>query len=86
MKSTVRTLSQNGQIAIPRRFLEALGLTLPTKVQVIQEGNEVIIRKGHLSRMSDEAFTIFLDRIRHRNRHVSQNQVAESIHQVRKSR
>lgn len=44
MVKAIRTVSRNGQIAIPKRFLEALGLTPPVKVQIIQERSTVSIR------------------------------------------
>lgn len=80
----VRTVSRNGQVAIPKRFLEALGLAPPVKVQVIQTNDAVVIRRGPMSRMSDEAFHALLARIRQRNARVTQRQVAEAIRQVRR--
>lgn len=79
----VRTVSRNGQVAIPKRFLEALGLTPPAKVEVIQERDAVVIRRGRTTRMSDDAFLVFLDRIRRRNTRVTQAQVAETIRHAR---
>lgn len=81
----VRTVSRNGQVAIPKRFLEALGLTPPAKVEVIQERDTVVIRRGRTTRMSDEAFLVFLERIRRRNGRVTQAQVAETIRHVRRT-
>lgn len=85
MQTQMRTVSRNGQVAIPKRFLEALGVTPPAKVRVIQERESIVIRKGPVSRMSDEAFLEFLDRIRHRNADVTQQQVTKAIRQVRRS-
>jgi len=86
MKAEIRTVSQNGQVAIPKRFLEALGVTPPAKVRLIQERDAVVIRKSPMVRMSDEGFSAFLDRIRRRNTHVTQKQVTESIRQARQAR
>lgn len=80
----IRTVSRNGQVVIPKRFLEALGLAPPVKVQVIQTKDAVVIRRGSMSRMSDEAFQALLTRIRQRNAHVTQRQVANAIQQVRR--
>ena len=80
----LRTVSRNGQIAIPKRFLEALGLGPLTKVQVIQKEESIVIRKGPMTRMSDEAFLELLNRIRKRNSRLSRRQVAEAIRQVRR--
>ena len=80
----IRTVSRNGQVAIPKRFLEALGVTRPGKVQVIQERQRIVIRPSPMARMSDEAFLEFLSQVRRRNTHVNQEQVAESIRQVRR--
>lgn len=86
MKVEIRTVSQNGQVAIPREFLNALGVTPPAKVRLVQEGHAVIIKKSPLTRMSDEEFSTFLDRVRRRNAGVTQRQTAESIRQVRRAR
>ncbi len=86
MKSNiqVRTISRNGQVAIPKRFLEALGLTPPAKVQLIQERDTVVIRRGSMTRMSDEALQELLARVRRRNAGVTSRQVTEAIRQVRR--
>lgn len=86
MKAEIRTISRNGQVAIPRRFLEALGVRPPVKVRLIQERDAVIIRKSPTTRMSDEEFSRFLDAIRRRNARVTHRQVAESIRQARPAR
>lgn len=79
----LRTVSKNGQVAIPRRFLEALGVPPLAKVRVIREKDAIVIRKSPMTRMSDEEFERFLNRIRQRNKRVTAAQVAESIRQVR---
>jgi len=83
MKTQTRTVSQNGQVAIPRRFLEALGIIPPEKVRVVQEQDAIVIRKSPTTRLSDEAFQALLERIRRRNARVTTRQVEESIRQVR---
>ena len=80
----IRTLSKNGQIAIPKRFLRALGLMPPTKVQIAQERGAIIIQRSPMAKMSDEAFLKLLDRVRRRNAKVTHRQVAEVIRQVRR--
>ena len=80
----LRTISRNGQVAIPKRFLEALGVAPLSKVQVVQEREAIVIRKSPMTRMSDEAFQEFLGQIRRRNTRITQHQVAESIRQVRR--
>lgn len=86
MKTEIRTLSQNGQVAIPKRFLEALGVTPPAKVRLIQEKDTVVIRRSSMTRMSDEEFSAFLNKVRTRNARVTEKQVAESIRQAREAR
>lgn len=83
MNVKIRTVSKNGQVAIPKRFLEALGLTPPTKVRIFQERDSVVIRKSSTTKMSDEAFQALLDRVRHRNAKVTRRQVEETIREVR---
>lgn len=85
MAKAIRTVSRNGQIAIPKRFLEALGLTPPVKVQVSQERDAVVIRRGVTTRLSDEAFLEFLARIRRRNARVTPKQVETTIRHVRRA-
>ena len=85
MVKAIRTVSRNGQIAIPKRFLEALGLTPPVKVQVCQERDAVVIRRGATTRLSDEAFLEFLARVRRRNAKVTPRQVEETIRYVRRA-
>ncbi len=85
MKIQVRTVSRNGQLAIPKRFLEALGLTPPVKVQVIQDRDTVVIRRGPLAPMSDAALLELLKRVRRRNVHVTQRQVTETIRDARRA-
>lgn len=86
MQIEIRTVSQNGQVALPRRFLEALGLTPPVKVRVIQERDQVVIRRSPASRMSDEDFSAFLEVVQKRNSRITQRQVAKSIRQARQNR
>ena len=86
MQMEIRTVSQNGQVALPRRFLEALGLTPPVKVRVIQEADQVVIRRSPATRMSDEDFSAFLEGIRKRNSRITRKQVAASIRQARQNR
>lgn len=86
MKVELRTVSRNGQVAIPRKFLERLGVTPPAKVRLIQERDAVVIRRSAATRMSDEEFSAFLDRIRGRNARLTQKQVTESIRQARRAR
>jgi bifunctional DNA-binding transcriptional regulator/antitoxin component of YhaV-PrlF toxin-antitoxin module len=86
MKTEIRTVSQNGQVAIPKYFLKALGLTPPVKVRLTQEREAVVIRKSPMTRMSDEAFSAFLDRLRLRTTRVTPRQVAASIRHARRLR
>ena len=79
-----RTISRNGQVAIPKRFLEALGVPPLAKVQVIQEKEAIVIRKSPMTRMSDKEFMVFLKRIGSRNAHITQKQVAAEIRKVRR--
>ncbi len=83
MQAQTRTVSKNGQVAIPKKFLEAMGVTPPAKVQVVQEREAIVIRRSPMTQMSDEAFQTFLNRIRHRNVRVTQGQVQQVIRQVR---
>ncbi len=85
MVKAIRTVSRNGQIAIPKRFLAALGLMPPVKVQVIQARDAVVIRRGVTTRLSDEAFLEFLARIRRRNAKVTPRQIEETIRHVRRA-
>ena len=80
----LRTVSRNGQVALPKRFLEALGVLPLAKVQVIQEKEAIVIRKSSMTRMSDKEFMVFLKRIWSRNAHITQKQVAAEIRKVRR--
>ena len=84
LQTELRTVSRNGQVALPKRFLEALGVPPLAKVRVIKQKDAIVIRKSPMTRMSDEEFLALLDKIRKQNRHVTQKQVAESIRQVRR--
>ena len=84
LQTELRTLSRNGQVALPKRFLEALGVSPLAKVRVIKEKDAIVIRKSTMTRMSDEEFLALLEKIRKQNKHVTQKQVAESIRQVRR--
>ena len=81
----LRTVSRNGQIAIPRRFLEALGVAPLAKVQVVQERKAIVIRPSPMTRMSDKAFQAFLSGVRSRNHRVTSKQVDETIRRVRRT-
>lgn len=83
MPTEQRTVSRNGQVAIPRRFLEALGIHPPAKVELLQEKGAVIIRRSSFTRLPDEEFLRLLKKIRHRNTQVSHEQVEASIRQAR---
>lgn len=84
LETELRTVSRNGQVALPKRFLAALGVPPLAKVRVIKEKDAIVIRKSPMTRMSDEEFLALLEKIRKQNRHVTQKQVAESIRQVRR--
>ncbi len=84
LQAELRTVSRNGQVALPKRFLEALGVPPLAKVRVIKEKDAIVIRKSSMTRMSDEEFLDLLEKIRKQNKHVTQRQVAESIRQVRR--
>lgn len=84
LQTALRTVSRNGQVAIPKRFLEALGVAPHAKVQVVQEQRAIVIRPGPMNRMSDGEFLEFLNRIRGRNVRVTQQQVARAIQKVRR--
>lgn len=85
LQTELRTVSRNGQVALPKRFLEALGVSPLAKVRVIKEKDSIVIRKSTMTRMSDEDFERMLNEIRRRNKGVTARQVAESIRQVRRS-
>ena len=85
MDIQVRTVSRNGQVAIPRRFLAVLGAIPPVKVQVICTRDAVIIRSGPMTRLSNEAFQAFLTRVRRRNARVTHQQAEEVIRGVRRT-
>lgn len=85
LQTELRTVSRNGQVALPKRFLEALGVSPLAKVRVIKEKDSIVIRKSTMTKMSDEDFERMLNEIRRRNKGVTARQVAESIRQVRQS-
>lgn len=80
----LRTISRNGQVAIPKRFLEALGVAPLSKVQIIREKQGIVIRPSAMTRMSDRAFQEFLEAIRNRNRHTTSRQISKAIREVRR--
>ena len=75
----IRTLSKNGQIAIPKRILKSLGLVPPVKVRVSQTHGAVVIQPSPAQTLSDKEFLALLDRIRRRNRHITPRQLAEAL-------
>ena len=61
----IRTLSKNGQIAIPKRILKSLGLVPPVKVRVSRKRDAVMIQPAPTQTLSEKPIATFEDLRRH---------------------